>query len=159
MYTIEELFDTRDEAVAEIRSLPGTRAPSWRYYPIQKRLWEAQRQLAEAFGAIFGWRLSKTAFGPDVLARRGVSARMTVDYWDHADCYRLNRRAAGVVAHLYAGADIDGAPAWAAANGLVAHVLPEIASWYSPHTTVVLYRPRALDRRGYDLSRFPGRRR
>ncbi len=107
---------------------------------------EEKQTAALAFGERLGWRLSKTAFGIETLARNGVYSRagwhrdqLRQPYIDHAYSYRNNRRAVAIAAHLhYVPEDVH---EQAARHGLRAYIEPDKSkSWYLPgQTTLVVY--------------------
>jgi hypothetical protein len=109
-----------------------------------EKIRDLQKEVAQAFGAARGWKLSVTSFSPAVLARRGVSGRPSgVDpaLLDHACYYRTHdRRAVGIVAHLY-DLDADAVRAWARSYGLRASFPPEPSWWYPGWKKLVLYEP------------------
>ena len=115
----------------------------------------ATRQwLAVLFGERHGWHLSKSAFSPSVLARRGLfnGRGYHVDPWpraliDHGYFYRKDRKAAAVAAHLYGtfdAANRQDTEATAALYGLRVTWPEDFPSWYLPgRTTLVVCTPLA----------------
>lgn len=101
-----------------------------------EELYELRRAAAAEFGAARRWRLTPKPFGLLVLARGSVSSPYDDFKWpdqlvDHPFYFRrANRRAVGVVSHLY-GVPPDLAEQ-AAALGLAAEELDRGLSWYWP---------------------------
>lgn len=116
-----------------------------RIHALQQDLQATRQRLAVLFGERHGWHLSKSAFSPSVLARRGLfnGRRSHVDPWprelvDHGYFYRKDRKAAAVAAHLYG--DFDAAKrhhteATAALHGLRVTGPEDFPSWYLPGRT------------------------
>ena len=121
---------------------------------LQEDLQATRQRLAVLFGERHGWHLSKSAFSPSVLARRGLfnGRGYHVDPWphelvDHGYFYRRDRKAAAVAAHLYG--DFDAAKrhhteATAALYGLRVTWPEDFPSWYLPgRTTLIICTPTA----------------
>ena len=119
---------------------------------LQQDLQATRQRLAVLFGERHGWHLSKSAFSPSVLARRGLfnGRGYHVDPWphelvDHGYFYRKDRKAAAVAAHLYG--DFDAAKrqdteATAALYGLRVTWPEDFPSWYLPgRTTLIVCTP------------------
>lgn len=119
---------------------------------LQQDLQATRQRLAVLFGERHGWNLSKSAFSPSVLARRGLfnGRGYHVDPWphelvDHGYFYRKDRMAAAVAAHLYG--DFDAAKrkdteATAALYGLRVTWPEDFPSWYLPgRTTLIVCTP------------------
>ena len=119
---------------------------------LQQDLQATRQRLAVLFGERHGRHLSKSAFSPSVLARRGLfnGRGYHVDPWphelvDHGYFYRKDRKAAAVAAHLYG--DFDAAKrkdteATAALYGLRVTWPEDFPSWYLPgRTTLIVCTP------------------
>ena len=119
---------------------------------LQQDLQATRQRLAVLFGERHGWHLSKSAFSPSVLARRGLfnGRGNHADPWprelvDHGYFYRKDRKAAAVAAHLYG--DFDAAKrhhteAKAALCGLRVIWPEDFPSWYLPgRTTLIVCTP------------------
>jgi len=113
-----------------------------------------RQRLAVLFGERHGWHLSKSAFSPSVLARRGLfnGRGYHVDPWpraliDHGYFYRKDRKAAAVAAHLYGtfdAANRQDTEATAALYGLRVTWPEDFPSWYLPgRTTLIVCTPLA----------------
>ena len=113
-----------------------------------------RQRLAVLFGERHGWHLSKSAFSPSVLARRGLfnGRGYHVDPWpraliDHGYFYRKDRKAAAVAAHLYGtfdAANRQDIEATAALYGLRVTWPEDFPSWYLPgRTTLIVCTPLA----------------
>ena len=113
-----------------------------------------RQRLAVLFGERHGWHLSKSAFSPSVLARRGLfnGRGYHVDPWpraliDHGYFYRKDRKAAAVAAHLYGtfdAANRQDTEATAVLYGLRVTWPEDFPSWYLPgRTTLVVCTPLA----------------
>lgn len=108
------------------------------------------------FAAANGWRLAKHSFTLQVLERNGVfDGTGTYQDWpalvlDHAEFYRRDRRAVAIVAHNYAGRDLQ-LREWLEDSGLnlTLHCpsAGKRASWYYPNGTL----PMCLTRPGIDV--------
>lgn len=119
-----------------------------RIHALQQDLQATRQRLAVLFGERHGWHLSKSAFSPSVLARRGLfnGRGYHVDPWprelvDHGYFYRKDRMAAAVAAHLYG--DFDAAKrqdteATAALYGLRVTWPEDFPSWYLPGRTTLM---------------------
>jgi hypothetical protein len=112
---------------------------------LHDRMYAIQRRLALDFGALHGWRLSDSHFGIEALARGGVSGgedwwcEPPRPYFDHCYYYRVNRRAAAIVAHLYDYDDVE-CRAFAVSNRLTIEQQGDYPSWWFPgFTTLVVY--------------------
>ena len=129
-----------------------------KHYPrinaLQQDLQATRQRLAVLFGERHGWHLSKSAFSPSVLARRGLfnGRGYHVDPWprelvDHGYFYRRDRKAAAVAAHLYGTFDAakrQDTEATAALHGLRATWPEDFPSWYLPgRTTLIVCTPLA----------------
>ena len=125
-----------------------------RIHALQQDLQATRQRLAVLFGERHGWHLSKSAFSPSVLARRGLfnGRGNHVDPWprelvDHGYFYRKDRKAAAVAAHLYG--DFDAAKrhhteATASLYGLRVTWPEDFPSWYLPgRTTLIICTPLA----------------
>jgi len=121
---------------------------------LQQDLHATRQRLAALFGERHGWHLSKSAFSPSVLARRGVfnGRGYHVDPWprelvDHGYFYRKDRMAAAVAAHLYGTFDAakrQDTEATAALHGLRVSWPEDFPSWYLPgRTTLIVCTPLA----------------
>ena len=121
---------------------------------LQQDLQATRQRLAVLFGERHGWHLSKSAFSPSVLARRGLfnGRGYHVDPWprelvDHGYFYRRDRKAAAVAAHLYGTFDAakrQDTEATAALHGLRATWPEDFPSWYLPgRTTLIVCTPLA----------------
>ena len=113
-----------------------------------------RQRLAVLFGERHGWHLSKSAFSPSVLARRGLfnGRGYHVDPWpraliDHGYFYRKDRKAAAVAAHLYGtfdAANRQDTEATAALYRLRVTWPEDFPSWYLPgRTTLIVCTPLA----------------
>ena len=120
---------------------------------LQQDLQATRQRLAVLFGERHGWHLSKSAFSPSVLARRGLfNGRGYHDPWprelvDHGYFYRRDRKAAAVAAHLYGTFDAakrQDTEATAALYGLRVTWPEDFPSWYLPgRTTLIVCTPLA----------------
>ena len=121
---------------------------------LQQDLQATRQRLAVLFGERHGWHLSKSAFSPSVLARRGLfnGRGYHVDPWprelvDHGYFYRRDRQAAAVAAHLYGTFDAakrQDTEATAALCGLRVTWPEDFPSWYLPgRTTLIVCTPLA----------------
>ena len=121
---------------------------------LQQDLQATRQRLAVLFGERHGWHLSKSAFSPSVLARRGLfnGRGSHVDPWprelvDHGYFYRRDRKAAAVAAHLYGTFDAakrQDTEATAALYGLRVTWPEDFPSWYLPgRTTLIVCTPLA----------------
>lgn len=121
---------------------------------LQQDLQATRQRLAVLFGERHGWHLSKSAFSPSVLARRGLfnGRGYHVDPWprelvDHGCFYRRDRKAAAVAAHLYGTFDAakrQDTEATAALHGLRVTWPEDFPSWYLPgRTTLIVCTPLA----------------
>lgn len=121
---------------------------------LQQDLQATRQRLAVLFGERHGWHLSKSAFSPSVLARRGLfnGRGYHVDPWprelvDHGYFYRKDRMAAAVAAHLYGTFDAakrQDTEATAALHGLRVTWPEDFPSWYLPgRTTLIVCTPLA----------------
>ena len=121
---------------------------------LQQNLQATRQRLAVLFGERHGWHLSKSAFSPSVLARRGLfnGRGYHVDPWphelvDHGYFYRKDRMAAAVAAHLYGTFDAakrQDTEATAALYGLRVTWPEDFPSWYLPgRTTLIICTPLA----------------
>lgn len=108
----------------------------------------ASCRLALDFVEPRGWTISERRFGVQCLARGGVhdgkdmSALLRHEILDHAYCFKRDRYAAAIAAHLYEGAFAEHrarCEALAARYGLALEI-PDYPSWYYPGATrFVLY--------------------
>ena len=125
-----------------------------RIHALQQDLQATRQRLAVLFGERHGWHLSKSAFSPSVLARRGLfnGRGYHVDPWprelvDHGYFYRKDRMAAAVAAHLYGTFDAtkrQDTEATAALHGLHVTWPEDFPSWYLPgRTTLIVCTPLA----------------
>ena len=125
-----------------------------RIHALQQDLQATRQRLAVLFGERHGWHLSKSAFSPSVLARRGLfnGRGYHVDPWprelvDHGYFYRRDRKAAAVAAHLYGTFDAakrQDTKATAALHGLRVTWPEDFPSWYLPgRTTLIVCTPLA----------------
>lgn len=121
---------------------------------LQQDLHSTRQRLAVLLGERHGWNLSKSAFSPSVLARRGLfnGRGYHVDPWprelvDHAYFYRKDRMAAAVAAHLYGdfgAAKRQETEATAALYRLRVTWPEDFPSWYLPgRTTLIVCTPLA----------------
>ena len=124
---------------------------------LQRRLNASQRRLAVLFGQSRGWRLSRSAFSPTVLARNGLfdGRGYHFEYWprelvDHGYFYRKNRLAIGVASHLYGDfhdAKRKEIEAFAAHHGLKAEWPEDFPSWWVPGSTRLVVYTASEDRK------------
>ena len=125
-----------------------------RIHALQQDLQATRQRLAVLFGERHGWHLSKSAFSPSVLARRGLfnGRGSHVDPWprelvDHGYFYGKDRKAAAVAAHLYGTSDAakrQDTEATAALYGLRMTWPEDFPSWYLPgRTTLIVCTPLA----------------
>jgi len=124
---------------------------------LQRKLNVSQRRLAVLFGQSRGWRLSRSAFSPTVLARNGLfdGRGYHFEYWprelvDHGYFYRKNRLAIGVASHLYGDfheAKRQEIEALAAHYGLKAEWPEDFPSWWVPGGTRLVVYTALVDRK------------
>lgn len=112
-----------------------------------------RQRLAVLFGERHGWHLSRSAFSPSVLARRGLfnGRGYHVDPWprelvDHGYFYRKDRKAAAVAALPYGTFDAakrQETEDTAALYRLHVTWPEDFPSWYLPgRTTLIVCTPR-----------------
>ena len=142
-------------ALAEIereRSIPEQRfnllSPEWprvrrSVMASEERVYKLKLSIAREFGIRHGWKLS-TPFSHKCLARGGVHDRedgngMPLKFVDHPQYYRLNRKAAAQLNHIYVPPFEEVLfNRWALSNNLTLY-LPDLPSWYNSHTRIVVY--------------------
>ena len=142
-------------ALAEIereRGIPERqiefRSPEWRKVANVVRASEGREDklelsIAKEFGIRHGWNLS-TPFSHQCLARGGVNDRdnryeIVYPYVDHPQHYRVNRKAAAQLNHIYVPPFEEASfNRWAVSNNLTLY-LPDLPSWYGKQTRIVVY--------------------
>lgn len=124
-----------------------------------RQLWiDYYSRIRARFAAANGWKVAKHSFDVDVLSKNkvhsydycGPAYRDTMDACDHPEFFRLDRRAAAIVAHNYApSCHAETVGRVAERYGLRVHVPPDgkRASWYFPGGThlIVLTRPDVIE--------------
>lgn len=136
-----------DDLLGRARAAPTLRARN----ALMCEVAELRREFATAFGARWGLRLARRAFGPQSLARgaRPQQWRRLDNYagWppdepaaDHARAFvDQDGRAAMVACHNY-GYDLDEIRRFADEHGLLASVDPaDCAGWWGLDTSLVVY--------------------
>jgi|KBSMisStaDraftv2_1062788.scaffolds.fasta_scaffold1369777_1 hypothetical protein len=142
-------------ALAEIereRSIPeqrfNLRSPEWpkvrrTVMASEERVYKLKLSIAKEFGIRHGWTLS-TPFSHKCLVRGGVHDRegghgMMHPFVDHPQYYRVNRKAAAQLNHIYVPPFEEVLfNRWALSNNLTLY-LPDLPSWYNNETRLVVY--------------------
>jgi hypothetical protein len=141
-------------ALAEIereRGIPerriDIRSPEWRKVAgivrgSEWRVGKLELSIAKEFGIRHGWILS-TPFSHKCLAKGGVHDRQYYDmrrpFVDHPQYYRVNAKAAAQLNHIYVPPFEEALfNRWALSNNLTLY-LPDLPSWYSKRTRIVVY--------------------
>jgi hypothetical protein len=123
-------------------------SPEWRKVAeivrgSEERVYKLKLSIAREFGIRHGWRLS-TPFSHKCLARGGVHDRedghgMPSKFVDHPQYYRVNRKAAAQLNHIYVPPFEEALfNRWALSNNLTLY-LPDFPSWYNDQTRLVVY--------------------
>jgi len=120
---------------------PEWRKVAWVVTASNNRVDKLELSIAREFGKRHGWTLG-TPFTHECLVRGGVHdgyASMPFTFVDHPQYYRVNRKAAAQLNHIYVPPFEEALfNRWARSNNLTLY-LPDLPSWYSKSTRLVVY--------------------